>query len=230
MKYILILLAFLSLSAYSQKIVVHDIDGTKKYFNLDSLDTDSIHIGGKVNYVTADSVNGIVMHGVSTQYTDLVFQASTLKTVGQNDKPDFIPANVTLSFPEDTTEMVGIIVQMPHGWKQGTTIYPHVHWRQAANNAVDWKISYMWWNIGDVVPVSYTQVTLATLTQSYTSGTLHQLSTNNSGISGVGKGLSSILIIKLYRKSDSYTGEAELLQFDIHYELERLGSNNETSN
>jgi hypothetical protein len=173
--------------------------------------------------------DALSLTGDATVWTDLVFPVNTLKTVGQADKPDFIPANISLSFPEDTTEMVGIIVQMPHQWAPGTTIFPHVHWRQTENQNVDWRIAYKWWNIGDLEPTGYSYCVISTRTQVYQAGTQHQLSTNTNGISGLGKTLSSILMIKLYRKSDNSTGEQQLLQFDIHYMINKLGSRTETN-
>ena len=176
------------------------------------------------DHLTISGNDALTLTGDATVWDDLVFPAFQLKTVGQTDKPDFIVANLALSFPEDTTEMVGTLAQMSHRWKPGTRIYPHVHWIQGADQNVDWRISYKWWNIGDPDPVTYTQVLLDSAVIDYTTGTIQQLNTNVTGISGAGKTLSSMIQIKLYRKSDNYTGEVQLLQFDIHFQIDKIGS------
>jgi len=47
-------------------------------------------------------------------------------------------------------------------------------------------------------------------------------------ISGTGKTMNSILVCRLYRDAtnaaDTYVNEAGLLSFDIHFEIDKLGS------
>lgn len=43
-------------------------------------------------------------------------------------------------------------------------------------------------------------------------------------ISGVGKKISSILKIKLFRTDNTYTGDFLASQFDIHYQIDAFGS------
>ena len=47
---------------------------------------------------------------------------------GALDKPDFDYTNVGLLFPQsNVAEIVYIIFQLPHNYKLGTSIYPHIH-------------------------------------------------------------------------------------------------------
>jgi hypothetical protein len=164
-------------------------------------------------------------------WDDLTFPTHTLKTVGTTAKPDYDVVGQTLDFPEDTAESVGFVIQMPHNWKSGSTIYPHVHWLRAAADSVDWTFRYKWFNIGAALPGTWTQKKLSHNTQTYTSGTIHELSrvVDGVGLSGSGKTLSSTLVVKFYRRSDPYSGDAKLLQIDLHYEIDGLGSRTETA-
>jgi len=51
-----------------------------------------------------------------------------------------------------------------------------------------------------------------------------------SAISGTGKTISSMLICRLFRdvSEDDYNNDAAFLEFDIHYEINSVGSKTET--
>ena len=140
-------------------------------------------------------------------------------------RPDYDYINCGYLFPQnDKTEILIVRAQMPHRWRTGTTIYPHVHWRQKANQAAVFKIDYKWYSIGDLEPDNWSTYTMDIYTVAYTSGTLSQVSKGASGISGTGKYISSILIIKLYREDNVYTGDTLVDDFDIHYQIDSTGS------
>lgn len=162
--------------------------------------------------------------GKATVWDDVLVPLTQTK-IGANGKPDFDETNIGYLFPQnDATEILYVIAQMPHKWKEGSTIYPHVHWQQAADANVTWKIDYKWFNIGAAVPAGFTTLALDQLTQTYTSGSIHQLSASANGIAGTGKLLSSILLVKLYRNDNTYTGDALAWDFDIHIEIDSIGS------
>ena len=181
--------------------------------------------------ITLSGTEAITLSGTATVWDDLMFPSHSLKSVGTTAKPDYDVVGQTLDFPEDTTEAIGFAVQMPHDWLQGSTIYPHVHWLRESADSVDWTFRYKWFNIGATLPVAWTTKKLSHNTSTWTSGTIHEISrvVNAVGISGSGKTISSILIVKFYRKDDSYTGDAKLLQIDIHYERDGLGSRTESA-
>lgn len=53
---------------------------------------------------------------------------------------------------------------------------------------------------------------------------MHQINEGIGGIDGVGKTLSSMLLCKLYRDDNVYTGDALTYQFDIHIMIDSFGS------
>lgn len=177
--------------------------------------------------VGIDQRGNIVFGGGSTHFDDLVVPLTTTRR-GSNTKPDFDETNVGYLFPQnDTDEILYFIVQLPHSYKVGSDIYPHVHWRQAAAQNVTFKMDYKWFNIGDAVPAGFTTITLATPVVTYSSGSIHQISKSTAAISGTGKGISSILLCKLYRDDNVYTGDALTFQMDFHVEKDTLGSADE---
>lgn len=143
-------------------------------------------------------------------------------------KPDYDYSNCGYLFPQnDKTEILIVRAQMPHRYKEGTDIFPHVHWRQTANKQATFKLDYKWYNNGEVEPADWTTYTMGTYAYTYVAGTLAQINYNANGISGVGKKISSILLCKLYREDNVYTGDALTDDFDIHMQIDSTGSSQE---
>lgn len=197
-----------------------------KLINSDHISTTTLSVGGEIDKVLIDN-SGVRLYGETTTYTDLVFPLTQAK-IGSNLKPDFIESEIAYGFPQNNiTEYFLIMVQMPHQWEIGSTIFPHVHWKQTQNLAPVFKIDYKWINIGDPVPVDWSTYVMDRAVKPYVSGQIHQINDSLIGISGEGKTLSSMLLIKMYRDDNVYTGDALTYQFDIHYRIDSLGSNYE---
>ena len=161
---------------------------------------------------------------LAVKYDDMVFEMTPGRQ-GANNKPDYDFTNIGFLFPQNlTTEIVYITAQLTHRWKEGTTIYPHVHVRQSANQQAVFKMDYQWYNVGDTIPSGWTTYTMDEYAIPYTSGNIAQIVKKSTGIAGTGKLISSILKIKLYRSDNVYTGDMLVDQFDIHVEIDSMGS------
>ena len=132
----------------------------------------------------------------------------------------------------DQNAEVGFQLQIPHGYKEGSDIYAHVHWTPRDKGATEsghtvaWKLDYAWANIDGTFSSSGT----VDLTDTC-DGTddKHQM-TADVAISGTGKEISSILMCHLYRDTgDTWSGTGTsgapaIMEFDIHYEMNTEGS------
>lgn len=176
------------------------------------------------NHLDFEKNGFLIAYGDAGAYEDRTMP-STRTRQGNTQKPDFDETNVGLLFPQnDPAEILFMDDQLPHTWEEGTTIYPHVHWTQAQNLNVTWKLAYKWTNPNQAPAGAFTTVTLDTLFFTYTAGNLHQISYLPGGISGAGKTISSILKMKLYRQDNVYVGDALEDSFDYHMKLNSLGS------
>jgi hypothetical protein len=184
--------------------------------------------GDAINYTAFEADGTMIMSGSATVWDDIFFPLTTAKQ-GQTDKPAFDANEVAYLFPQaDTSAVMYIIAQFPHSWKIGSRIYPHVHWKQTQSGSVVYKIDYKWTSLGSQVSNSFTTYTMSSPEYLYTSGSLNQINTNTVGISGSSiSGVSSIMLIKLYRDDNTYTGNATTYQFDIHILKDSLGSRTE---
>lgn len=161
---------------------------------------------------------------VNAMWSDLRVSLTQTK-VGAINTPDFDYTNVGYLFPQNNAaEIVYIIVQMPHDYKLGTNIKPHVHWQQSAATAVTWKMDYKWFKNGAAVPASFTTLTTNTGVFTYTSGNLLQVSSFGEIDGSAMDAISSMLLIKLYRDDNVTTGDVLAFEFDIHYQRDSLGS------
>jgi hypothetical protein len=184
------------------------------------------HMGGAVSYTDFESDGTIEFLGDATVFEDLAMSLTTGKQ-GATSKPDFDYDSTAYMFPVDSTEVLYLIAQMPHSYKQGSNIYPHVHFKQSKNSNPSFKIQYKWFNIADTIPAAWSHKTLYTLRETYSSGLIHQMSevTDGLAVTGTGKTMSSILLIRLKRdNSSTYSGDCAAFQFDIHYEKDTNGS------
>lgn len=219
---ILVALFLLSVTAYSQVPIWIAFTG-----NWGKRPIDSLVVGNDTNAVTLDSARSLRMRGKSTVFNDLSVPLSQTK-IGANLKPDYDYDSLAYMFPQnDTSEIVYLNVQLPHWYKEGSTVYPHVHVQQSKNAQATFKMVYKWFNVGAAVPSTWTEHTMGTYAVTYTSGRMQNILQGSSGISGSGKTLSSMLLIKLYRSDNVYSGDIGAVAFDLHVEMDALGSDSE---
>jgi len=167
-----------------------------------------------------------------TRWDDLRVSAVAINPVGQSAPPTLNADNGTLEFAASGTEIVAIGVQLPHSWKQGSSIYPHVHWRKKTEGAgaVVWELQYEFVNAGEVFTDSKT-----TLTTSSTSpygaddgAALRHLISPWGEVAMTQKRVSCVGLLTISRlgdnSGDTYAGVAQLMSIDIHIEIDSLGS------
>lgn len=170
-----------------------------------------------------------VQHPTDTVWDDVRINATQFKT-DVSSKPDFDFTDVAYAFDAGSNETAYITAQMPHNWKEGSTIKPVVYWVASASGVVVWRLEYRWTNPGELVSSGFTATTSSTPVSVWSSGDLLN-STLFTDIAGTGKTLSSILQLKLVRlandPADTYGTDALVLSFGLHYEVDSIGSTGE---
>jgi hypothetical protein len=166
-------------------------------------------------------------------WDDLRFPAQAIGT-GSN-APTWNATYGGLEFHNNNDNDIGGVAQMPHAWRQGTNIRPHIHWQVSPGGslgtaAVVWEFCYTWRNNGEVQGAK----TCHTLTVTPTaSSTLALMITSFPEIDGTGKNISSIIDFTVSRLAASSLGDtlsgakANLKEFDIHYLTDSFGSDKE---
>lgn len=199
-----------------------------------------ITIGGATDHIKIEADGTIVLEGAATLWDDLRValdkgaNSAALDYISGSSGPQiwFFRNNAAL-------EIMSFTVQMPHNWKEGTTIYPHLHWmpKNSASGNVEWNFEYTWANYDETTPEVFPAITTLTEVASgpFTAGThlITALTSGDSGIIATGKKISSVLICSIWRNStraaDTYNADAGLISLDFHYEVDTFGSRTEYS-
>ena len=208
-------------------------DLVKYLFSLSS--GESFYVGdyNNGNYLTIASDGTMTLVGDATTWDDLRVPITSTKFGGTQD-PDFAKFLDNGSgsqgvfahlFDKALEEEVYISVQMPHSWREGSDVRAHFHWAPTDTDTgnVIWGIEYSWANITG----TFGNTTITTVTDA-ADGTAnkHQM-TSAIVIDGDGFTGSSMMVCRLFRAAanelDTYDADAALLEFDLHYEVNKMG-------
>lgn len=148
---------------------------------------------------------------------------------GVTQKPDFDTTELGLLFPQnDTSEIAYAIIQFNHDRKNESNIRPHIHFVQDSSSQPVFKIDYRWYKNGENPSGSFTTLTANSFAFTYPgSGSILQIvgfpEIDGSSIDTV----SSMMDIKIYRDDDVVSGDVLVKEFDLHYQIDTVGSRQE---
>jgi len=169
----------------------------------------------------------LVFNGEATVFDDLYVELNPATAVYAPAYVNYKSGRV-LAFSDEAVneDRIHFVTQMPHGYKIGSSVYPHLHWVGEDNTAgaVAWKLDYTTATVNGVFNVT---TTTTTYVQNSATTDLHNI-TSLGTITG-DRGLSGVILGTLYRNStnalDTYNGKSVyLMQMDIHYEIDTVGS------
>jgi hypothetical protein len=122
-------------------------------------------------------------------------------------------------------------IELLHDYKEGTDIYPHLHWTPttAAAGNVKWQLEYNVVSPGDAISGS---TTISVVTAA--GGIKLTNSEFSPAISGTNRKVGDQIMFRLFRNSsdgdDTYADPAGLVSFGVHYQVDDIGSKNRFSN
>jgi len=175
------------------------------------------------------------MLGQDGCWNDLTGSLQSAKASGSNQPgwAAFKGGIYTHEFSATTMNEVWIALHIKHDYKQGTELYPHVHW---APNGTDTGVCR--WGIEYSIAKGYSQEVFSTPLTIYVeqegSGTdgMHQIieTTEGNGIESGSIEVDSLILLRVFRDAahanDTFTGTAWGLMVDMHYQMERVGTIN----
>ncbi|HCU06983.1 MAG TPA: hypothetical protein DIC42_05340 [Holosporales bacterium] len=210
--------------------------GTEKMY-IDKDGNTRIGNGTDNTYIEADG--SLSYEGSATRYDDLKVPVSST-TKGGSKAPEMskLKDDGSLSqgvfiewFDAAQEEELYFTVQMPHQWKEGTEIYPHLHWTAATNVGTDkvvWGLEYSWTNVGSLFGNTTTITGGDPIDAVGAVSAYEHAITSLGAIIATGKTLSSMLVCRIFRKAadgaDNYAADAGLLEIDFHFQIDSDGS------
>lgn len=168
-------------------------------------------------------------------WEDLRFPATAINPPGLASDPGFDTTNGGFLFDAAGTELLFLVAQLPHAYKPGTGLKPHVHWQKTTSAAgnVLWRLEYKMCRIGEVMDADFTAIDAAASvagTPDTNTADKHLISSFTE-IDGALLDISDMLLLKLSRigadGADTYGADARFLEFDIHYQRNSPGSDEE---
>lgn len=192
------------------------------------------NIGGNSNYAGFAADGSLTFVGDATVFDDLRVEGATARVgaVAPTDGTGFRgDANHQMrTFVHTQADEVQFYVQFMHGLKVGSTCYPHVHFMPVTTGTgvVKFVLEYYWANVNGQFPG-----TPGTYPMTYAIGANKQwyhLIADGAGLTLANVGLSAIMKCRLYRDNtvgSNLAAAVAFLYFDIHVELNSLGSSQE---
>jgi hypothetical protein len=176
----------------------------------------------KIKDVLGDTLNTFA-------WDDLRGPASGVNPIGSPSPATPNTADGSLTFAKGNVAVAWF--QMPHKWKLESDIHIHIHWSKSTTNAgtCNWQMKYKWGNIGEVMPAFSLLAKGTEVTPNSNTVDKHAL-LEWAAISGVGKTLSSMICVFIQRVNDgddTFTGDGNLYEIDIHYQIDSVGSRSE---
>lgn len=213
------------------------------------LDADKVYINNKVWFDTDGHMHIESSNGL---WNDL--QALPIFSANQSSTPvwtNYAATGIYLNFFNRGDQMF-FTVQLPHDWKEGSNIIPHVHWipknNMGTTNYVGWQLFYSIAKPGTLFPTSNTEMRAYSASNFAAGSSIaagsHVISVfkkynsqtgqydDDSGISMAGNTISTVLMCRLYRMNDNFSNAndyAGLLSLSFHYERDGLGSSSQFS-
>jgi len=185
------------------------------------------------NYSEFEDDGTLVFHGEATVWEDLRVPLERVKTAGANVpvfkkfKDNGAGSAGVFAYDFDDGDEIWLSVQMSHSWKEGTTIYPHIHLASTTNGTgkeTKLTLEYVWKNENETfgnTTIINRDVALDTAYKNL----LYDIP--SGGIDGTGQTISSIMTCRIARNAadaNNFAGDIFFLEFDIHYEVNTLGS------
>ena len=167
---------------------------------------------------------GIYDAAYGLRWDDLRFPASTIRVGGSGTATE--DTDGTLVFVGNLDKIIQGVAQMPHSWKQGTPIRPHLHLQAKTSSAgvsSSWKLTWDIANVNGNFGVTTGDETVAFNNPEDT--TKHCIK-GFSEIAMTGFKWSCVIKWTLERlgSSDSDNTSVNLIEFDIHYQSDARGS------
>lgn len=186
-----------------------------------------------VNEVTAtgQQVRDSVGQGFHDEvvWDDIILNPESLGTgASAPDLTTFVGNTRAYAFNGATTlEQLYGSFEIPHGYKEGTDLRPHIHWSPttAGTGNVKWQMEYVMAKVDQTFTTSTTTITAIDSTNAISN---QHLAVEFGMMSGIDVKIGEVCRFRLFRDPtdvlDTYGADAALMSLGIHYEIDGDGS------
>jgi hypothetical protein len=165
-------------------------------------------------------------------WEDLRFPAQGINPAGAANAPSVDTTLTgypgTLLFSGSQENVIAGVAQLPHAWKRGSAIRPHIHWSKPVGSAsaATWVLYYRLLGFAGEVhgalvgPVSAT----ALIGDPTVADTMLITAFGEIDLTGQKESVCLAWQIRRLGDTDADNGTARLFEFDIHYQTDKSGT------
>jgi len=165
-------------------------------------------------------------------WDDLRFPAQSINPPGVLDGPTVDATETgfpgTLLFSGSADKIICGVAQMPHAWSRGTAIRPHIHWSKTTGSAsaVTWELFIRILGFAGEAPGAWSSALPVTVTVGSPLVTDELLISGFGDVAMTAQRESTMFAWRLYRRgsTDADNADVRLYEFDIHYQIDKLGT------
>lgn len=203
--------------------------------NSQFIDSAHLDVGTDVDYINIDSNGFLTMEGGARVWRDEITDALSIKVTGSGLSANTVENTVDFTSTANLSDYLYTNVQLNHDRDETSPIYPHLHWFQNQNKVPNLLLQYRWQILGGTKTTAWTNLRCNTTAFTYVSGTIQQLTSASTPITPpTGSDVSDIVQFRILRDTtnasglftgvDTYTGDLNLISFDVHILLNSIGS------
>jgi len=175
------------------------------------------------------------INSVHDGWDDLRFPSQGINPPGAASDPTVNSTTGLLTFSGTADNVVAGVAQMPHAWKRGSAIRPHIHLRfiNAGTRDTRWKFEYDIASVNDDFANAYgTYTAMPTITVTNPNNAKTHVIAGFGDIEMTTHRESCVILWRLSRLAASDTADTDtkacvLMEFDIHFQTEKAGTPNE---
>jgi len=195
------------------------------------------YVGTSTNNTSFTTDGTLIMSGNATVWNDILPMA--VDVAGGASAPSFTAYNGNLRAYEfvgaATLKDLHAGFQLPHSYKEGSDIGLHLHLyvpNDVTGGTIKFYVEYTWANFNQTGTITPT-LTSGTIVRTAGAGINNNIMLSFPAITGTGKTISSILMVRIYRDptdvADTFASSVWLKGLDLHIEQDQIGSNTETT-
>lgn len=210
--------------------------------NFTKVQASSAKFGNSTSYSMFEDDGTYVAIDGATVVLDELGDILKLKIVGVGISEDSTDGTVNFDATANLSDFIFTNVQFNHNRLLTATLKPHIHVIQNSSIIPNMLLGYRYQYNGNEISTGWTYITINTPVFTHTVGTtLHQIFRTTAGITPSSSlaNISDIIQFKIYRdntnastmfsSTDNLATSLRTLSFDVHYEVDTLGSRTEYS-
>lgn len=198
-------------------------------------------IGSSTDYSLFDATGHQTMAGEARPWRDQLTDAINLKSSGVGVSVNPTESTVDFVYNAATSDYIFTNIQLNHDKDLSCAIYPHIHWFQEKAYVPNFLLQYRWQTIGGLKVTGWTDLACNSLAFAYGGFSMHQISYSAHIDVPVGSSISDIVQFRIVRDTGNTSGKfagadpyntggnatASVLAYDVHFQINSLGSTDE---